>query len=146
MRQGIGASRSRATGTRYDGEWMADLYHGFGTLRGPDGIYTGQFVAGQRCGAGVQRAASGEVLHGCWAADRYSGAELPAAAAAVSFSQPPTCVLQGCGGKWEGGVDAVSAERKMTADSRCLVKRCSCTKAFCGTVVLLLLSGEGSLV
>ena len=54
-------------GTRYDGDWKDDVFHGSGKQVFPDGsFYEGSWRENKQCGHGVHHYSDGEVYEGDW--------------------------------------------------------------------------------
>ena len=63
-----------ADGSRYDGEWEANVQHGSGTLDAAGVAYSGEWRAGRRHGKGKLQLFGRYVYQGEWRNDRRCGA------------------------------------------------------------------------
>ena len=61
------------SGNSYEGDFVEDLYEGYGTYTSQEGVYVGQFKAGRFDGQGTHVYRKGGVYVGQWQAGRYHG-------------------------------------------------------------------------
>ena len=70
MRHGAGReTRGEDGASVYEGQWQRDLRHGVGTARTTYERYSGEWVAGVRCGTGEHEVIGGYRIEGVWADD-----------------------------------------------------------------------------
>ena len=70
LRHGAGRETRGDDGASvYEGQWQRDLRHGVGTARTTYERYSGEWVAGVRCGTGEHEVIGGYRIEGVWADD-----------------------------------------------------------------------------
>lgn len=59
-----------ADGSEYEGEWMKDVFNGYGIFRYYDGkVHVGRFENGKKHGRGELSKVNGEIVEGDWEND-----------------------------------------------------------------------------
>ena len=73
LRHGKGCFYNKEGELIYSGGWLFGLKHGVGELHDDFGLYSGEFVKGQKCGQGSYTLYSGDHYKGDFAEDLYNG-------------------------------------------------------------------------
>ncbi len=73
LRHGYG-SMTWSDGRKYIGEWARHRFDGYGSMTWSDGRkYIGEWKAGKRHGTGMQTTKDGEIWRGFWSEDKFLG-------------------------------------------------------------------------